>query len=437
MHTSVHGHLFLARGQGRGFLFMKEGGNSMTREVQIHEKLTLAQTIPLGFQHVFAMFGATVLVPFLTGLSPAVALLSSGIGTIIFLLLTKSKIPAYLGSSFAYIGALTLFVKDQNNLAAAMGGALVVGLIYVVMFLLMSYFGTAWIHKIVPPVVAGPVVAIIGLSLTPVATGMAANDWYIAIFTLAVAIFLSIYAKGFLKIIPILAAIVVGYIVSVIFGKVDFAPVSAAMGQFIALPVNPGTWKFPSLDTAAILMMAPLALVTIIEDLGHMIVLGNITHSDPIKNPGFHRVLLGNGLATAVASFLGGPPVTTYGENIGVLAVTRVYSTFNLWVAAIIAIVLSCVNPLQALIMSIPQAVMGGVTILLFGMIGAAGLRTLIEAKVDFSESKNLIIASIIFAVGIGVSNHGVAWATLVGIILNLVLRSSKEEASQASDKAA
>jgi uracil permease len=409
----------------------------MSREVQIHEKLPLVQTIPLGLQHVFAMFGATVLVPFLTGLSPAVALLSSGIGTIIFLLLTKSQIPAYLGSSFAYIGALTYFIKDQHNLAAAMGGALIVGLIYIVMFLLMSYFGTAWIHKIVPPVVAGPVVAIIGLSLTPVATGMAANDWYIAIFTLAAAIFLSIYAKGFLKIIPILAAIILGYIVSVIFGKVDFAPINAAMGQFIAFPVNSATWAFPSIDTAAILMMAPLALVTIIEDLGHMIVLGNITNSDPIKKPGFHRVLLGNGLATGVASFLGGPPVTTYGENIGVLAVTRVYSTFNLWVAAFIAIILSCVNPLQALIMSIPQAVMGGVSILLFGMIGAAGLRTLIEAKVDFSESKNLIIASVIFALGIGVSSHGVAWATLVGIVLNLVLRGEKDEANQASKSAA
>lgn len=400
----------------------------MTREVQIHEKLPLAQTIPLGFQHVFAMFGATVLVPFLTGLSPAIALLSSGIGTIIFLLLTKSKIPAYLGSSFAYIGALTYFVKDQNNIAAAMGGALVIGLIYVLMYLLMSAFGTAWIHKVVPPVVAGPVVAIIGLSLTPVASSMAANNWYIAIFTLAVAIFLSVYAKGFLKIIPILAAIIVGYFVSLFFGLVDFAPIKASMGQLFAFPINASTWQFPSFDKTAILMMAPLAFVTIIEDLGHMIVLGNVTHSDPIRNPGFHRVLLGNGLATGVASFLGGPPVTSYGENIGVLAVTRVYSTFNLWVAAIIAIILSTVSPLQALIMSIPQAVMGGVTLYLFGMIGVTGLRTLIEEKVDFSETKNLIIASVIFAIGIGVSSYGVAWATLVGIVLNLVLREDKDE---------
>lgn len=401
----------------------------MSTEVQIHEKLPLAQALPLGLQHVFAMFGATVLVPFLTGLSPSVALLSSGIGTIIFLLLTKSRIPAYLGSSFAYIGALTMFVKDNHNPAAAMGGALAVGLVYIVVYLLMAAFGTRWIHKIVPPVVAGPVVAIIGLSLTPTATSMAAQNWPIAAFTLAVAALLSVYAKGFLKIIPILIAIIAGYILASIMGLVDFKPLYASFNQLVVFPVKFGSgFQFPSLDKVAILAMAPLALVTIIEDLGHMIVLGNITNSDPIENPGFHRVLLGNGLATVAASFLGGPPVTTYGENIGVLAVTKVYSSFNIWMAAIIAIILSMFNPLQAVIMSIPSAVMGGVTILLFGMIGAAGIRTLIEAKVNFSETKNLIIASVIFALGIGLQNHGVAWATIVGITLNLVL---KDKSSQ------
>jgi uracil permease len=400
----------------------------MATEVQIHERLSLGKTIPLGLQHVFAMFGATVLVPFLTGLSPAVALLASGIGTLIFLLLTGSKIPAYLGSSFAYIGALTYFIKDQNNIAAAMGGALTIGVIYILVFLLMSAFGTAWIQKLVPPIVAGPVVAIIGLSLTPVAADMASQNWSIAIFTLAVAIFFSIFAKGFFKIIPILMAIILGYGVAFAMGIVVYQPIVDATRNFFAFPVSFGPERIPALDPAAIMMFAPLAFVTIIEDLGHMIVLGNITHSDPITKPGFHRVLLGNGIATGVGSFLGGPPLTTYGENIGVLAVTRVYSTFNLWVAAFIAILLSCVNPLQAAIMSIPTAVMGGVSILLFGMIGAAGLRNLIEAKVDFSKSKNLIIASVIFAVGIGVSSHGVAWATLAGIGLNLILPEAKED---------
>lgn len=400
----------------------------MSTEIQIHEKLPLAQALPLGLQHVFAMFGATVLVPFLTGLSPSVALLSSGIGTIIFLLLTKSRVPAYLGSSFAYIAALTGFVQAGNT-SGAMGGVLAVGVVYLLLYLLMAAFGTQWIHTIVPPIVAGPVVAIIGLSLTPVAADMASGNWYIAAFTLAVAALLSVYAKGFLKIIPILIAIIAGYIVAAAMGLVDFKPISEALrNNLFIIPIALGSdFMLPSLDKVAILAMAPLALVTIIEDLGHMIVLGNITHSDPIKNPGFHRVLFGNGLATAVASFIGGPPVTTYGENIGVLAVTKVYSTFNLWVAAILAIIFSTLNPLQVAIMSIPTPVMGGVSILLFGMIGAAGLRTLIEAKIDFSETKNLIIASVIFALGIGLPEHGVAWATVVGIVLNLVLKGHSE----------
>ena len=406
----------------------------MSTEVQIHERLPLAQAIPLGLQHVFAMFGATVLVPFLTGLSPSVALLSSGVGTIIFLLLTKSRVPAYLGSSFAYIATLTLFVKDQHNPSSAMGGVLAVGVVYVIIYFLMAAFGTRWIHKIVPPIVAGPVVAIIGLSLTPTAISMAANNWPIAAFTLALAALLSVYAKGFLKIIPILIAIIAGYFVAIIMGLVDFKPLYASLNTLFVFPVKLGSnFQLPSLDKVAILAMAPLALVTIIEDLGHMIVLGNITHSDPIENPGFHRVLLGNGLATVVASFFGGPPVTTYGENIGVLAVTKVYSTFNIWMAAIIAIIFSMFNPLQAVIMSIPTAVMGGVTILLFGMIGTTGLRTLIEAKVDFSETKNLIIASVIFALGIGLPNHGVAWATIVGITLNLVLKGHTENVKASS----
>ncbi|NMA70246.1 MAG: uracil permease [Desulfitobacterium sp.] len=398
------------------------------KAVQIHERLPLAQTIPLGLQHVFAMFGATVLVPILTGLNPSIALLSSGIGTIIFLLLTKNMVPAYLGSSFAYILALQYFIKDNDNVGAAMGGALAVGIIYVIVFALMSAFGTGWIHKIVPPVVAGPVVAIIGLSLTPVAADMAANHWYIAIFTLTLTAFLSIYAKGFFKVIPILIGIIVGYIVSAIAGIVDTAVIMESFERIIASPINSQTWVPPTFDKAALLMFAPLAFVTIIEDLGHMIVLGNITKTDPLKKPGFNRVLLGNGLATGVASFLGGPPVTTYGENIGVLAVTRVYSVYNIWAAAFIAIILSFVSPLQGLIMAIPTAVMGGVSLYLFGMIGVTGIRTLIEARVDFSKTKNLIIASVIFAIGIGVSSHGVAYATIAGILLNLLLKEEKEE---------
>ncbi|HZW84017.1 MAG TPA: solute carrier family 23 protein, partial [Candidatus Deferrimicrobium sp.] len=288
-------------------------------------------------------------------------------------------------------------------------------------------------------IVAGPVVAIIGLSLTPVAVDMASKNWYIAAFTLAVTVLLSVYAKGFFKVIPILLGIIAGYIVAGFMGLVPFTDIINSFATPIVSPIQPSTWSLPKLDMTAILAMAPLALVTIIEDLGHIFVLGNITKRDMISDPGFEKVVLGNGLATMVAGFFGGPPVTTYGENIGVLAVTRVYSTFNIWVAAIIAIVLSFVNPLQVAVMSIPVPVMGGVTVLLFGMIGAAGLRTLIEAKIDFADSKNLIIASVIFALGIGLKEHSVAWATGVGMLLNLVLNftASKQTAAKKLDKAA
>lgn len=403
------------------------------KEVQINERLPLSRAIPLGIQHLFAMAGSTILVPFLTGLSPASALFCSGIGTIIFLLLTRSKVPAYLGSSFAFIASLTVFVKDQHNLASAMTGVLSVGVAYILIYFILRLFGTKWINKIIPPVVAGSVVAIIGLSLTPVAIQMASQNWLVGIFTLAVAILISIYGKGFSKVIPILIAIVAGYILAGFMGLVDTAKIMASFKTPFILPFS--SFGAFNLDFVAILTFAPLALITLIEDLGHMMILGNITRTDIIQDPGFDKVVLGNGLATGVASLFGGVPLTTYAENIGVLAITKVYSSFNLWIAAICALILSTFNPLQVLIMSIPGAVMGGVTILLFGMIGAAGLRTLIEAKVDFSKNKNLIIASVIFAVGIGLSNHGVMVATLAGILLNLILKDETEEALDRTEK--
>lgn len=397
------------------------------KEVQINERLPYSKAIPLGLQHLFAMSGATILVPFLTGLSPATALFCSGLGTIIFLLLTRSRVPAYLGSSFAFIAALTVFVKDQQNLASAMTGVLSVGVAYLLIYLVLRLFGTKWINKIIPPVVAGSVVAIIGLSLTPVAVNMASSNWLVGIFTLAVAIVISIYGKGFPKIIPILLAIIAGYILAWVMGLVDTTKIAASFDTLFIVPFS-SFGKF-SLNYVAILAFAPIALVTLIEDLGHMMILGNITRTDILQSdPGFDKVVLGNGLATGVASIFGGVPLTTYAENIGVLAITKVYSSLNLWIAAICAIILSTFNPLQALIIAIPPSVMGGVSILLFGMIGAAGIRTMIEAKVDFSKNKNLIIASVIFAVGIGLSNHGVMVATLAGIFLNLILKDEENE---------
>lgn len=397
------------------------------REVQINERLPYSKAIPLGLQHLFAMSGATILVPFLTGLSPATALFCSGLGTIIFLLLTRSRVPAYLGSSFAFIASLTVFVKDQQNLASAMMGVLSVGVAYILIYIILRMFGTKWINKVIPPVVAGSVVAIIGLSLTPTAISMASSNWVVGVFTLVVAIIISIYGKGFSKVIPILLAIIAGYILAGFMGLVDGAKIMASFKTPFIVPFS----SFGSFDLnfVAILAFAPIALVTLIEDLGHMMILGNITGTDILQDdPGFDKVVLGNGLATGVASLFGGVPLTTYAENIGVLAITKVYSSLNLWIAAICAIILSTFNPLQVLIMSIPASVMGGVTILLFGMIGAAGLRTMIEAKVDFSKNKNLIIASVIFAVGIGLSNHGVMVATLAGIFLNLILKDEETD---------
>jgi uracil permease len=399
-------------------------------EVQVNERLPLTRAIPLGVQHLFAMTGSTILVPLLTGLSPATALFCSGIGTIVFLLLTRSKVPAYLGSSFAFIASLTVFVKNQHNLTSAMTGVLSVGLAYVLIYFILRVFGTKWINKLIPPVVAGSVVSIIGLSLTPTAVSMAGQNWIIAIFTLAVAIIVSAYGKGFSKVIPVLIAIVAGYILACFMGLVDTAKIMASFKTPFVLPFT--SFGAFHIDITAILSFAPLALITLIEDLGHMMILGNITHTDIIQDPGFDRVVLGNGLATAISSLFGGVPLTTYAENIGVLAITRVYSSLNLWIAAIAAIILSTFNPLQALIMSIPSPVMGGVVIVLFGMIGAAGLRTMVEAKVDFSSNKNLIIAAVIFALGIGVSNNGIMYATLAGIFLNLIL---KDETKAVSDK--
>ena len=386
------------------------------------------EAVPLSFQHVFAMFGATILVPLLTGLDPAVTLFTSGLGTLIFHLMTKGKVPAYLGSSFAFIAPIIAATKAYG-VRGAFTGMIAAGLVYVAVFILISLTGIDWIEKILPSVVVGPVVMIIGLSLAPTAIQEAQKDLPTALVTAALVIIFSMFGKGFMKVIPILLGTIGGYIFAIFRGLVDFSPVAKA--SWIAIP------KFsflighsPVLAWGAVTLIAPLALVAIIEDLGHVLVIGNIVDKDLIKDPGFHRVMLGNGLATSIAALFGGPPSTTYGENIGVLAMTKVYSSRVIEGAAVIAILLSFIQKIGALIQVIPQAVMGGVTIILFGMIAAAGIRTLVENKVDFSDSRNLIIASVILTLGVGGIKigsgnfvfEGVGPATLAGIILNLVL---------------
>ncbi|AEM79699.1 solute carrier family 23 protein [Thermoanaerobacter wiegelii] len=394
----------------------------------IEETPPIKQAIPLSFQHVFAMFGATILVPLLTGLDPAVTLFTSGLGTLIFHLMTKGKVPAYLGSSFAFIAPIIAATK-QFGVRGAFTGMIAAGLVYIVVFIIISLTGIDWLEKLLPPVVVGPVVMIIGLSLAPVAIAQAQKDLATALFTAALIIIFSMFGKGFIKVIPILLGTIGGYIFAITRGLVDFGPVTKA--SWIAIPkFSFLTGHTPELAWGAVSLVAPLALVAIIEDLGHVLVIGNIVEKDLIKDPGFHRVMLGNGLATSIAALFGGPPSTTYGENIGVLAITRVYSSKVIQGAAIIAILLSFIQKIGALIEVIPQPVMGGVTIILFGMIAAAGMRTLVENKVDFSDSRNLIIASVILTLGVGGIKiafgnfvfEGIGPATLAGILLNLVL---------------
>lgn len=378
-------------------------------------QLGIITTFLLSVQHVFAMFGATVLVPFLTGLDPAMALLASGIGTLIFHFTTKGMVPAYLGSSFAFIAPLALLVKDQNNPGAAMGGAIVIGLLYIIAFAAVKFLGTDIINKYIPPVVVGPVVMIIGLSLSRVAVAdMASNNWTVAIFTLVMTIFFSMFTNGFLKVIPILLGMISGYILAFFLGLVDFTKVieSSLIHNF--------QWVQPTFEASAIILMAPIVIVTILEDLGHIFVLGNIVEKPLIEKPGFGSVLLGNGFATMASALVGGPPLTTYGENIGVLSITRVFNSRVIQLAAVIAIALSFFGKLSALISTIPVAVMGGICILLFGMIAAAGIRTLIDDKTDLSSTRNLIIVAVILIIGVG--SEKVGYATMAGIVLNLLL---------------
>ncbi len=397
------------------------------------------QWVTLSIQHLFAMFGATILVPYLVGLSPAIALISSGLGTLAFLMLTKWKVPAYLGSSFAYIAPI-IALKAHGGLGKAMIGTFIVGIVYLIVSLIIKKAGYEWLMKLLPPVVVGPVIMVIGLALSGTAVGMAMNNpagkysllyFSAALVTLIATIIFSVCFKGMLSIIPILAGIIVGYIYSVLIGIVDFKPVMEAqwfkMPEFIFPFVNYNV-KF-SWDI--ILLIVPVAVVTLSEHIGHQLVLSKVIGRNYIKDPGLHRSILGDGTATIISALIGGPPKTTYGENIGVLAITRVYSVYVIAGAAVAAIIFGFIGKITALIHSIPTPVMGGVSILLFGIIASSGLRMLVDSKIDFGNNRNLAISSVILVIGIGgafikVSDQfqiqGMALAAIVGIVLNLVL---------------
>lgn len=411
--------------------------------LDVDQNPPLAKGLLLSLQHVFAMFGATILVPLILGMPVSVALFASGLGTLIYMVATQFKVPVYLGSSFAFISAMAFAMKQMNgDISAAQSGVVLVGLVYVVVALVVKLIGTKWIDRLLPPIVIGPMIMVIGLGLANSAVTNAGftkdgtvQQITVAIVTFLITAFINTKAKGFLKIIPFLFGIIGGYIVAVLFGLVDFTPVLEA--DWIAIPqlylpfstngfFKEYHWYFGP-ETWAIL---PVAVVTIAEHIGDHTVLSQICGRQFLKTPGLHRTLIGDGVATAVSAFMGGPANTTYGENTGVVGMTRIASVSVIRNAALFAIGLSFLGKFTALISTIPNAVLGGMAILLYGVIASNGLKVLIEKQVDFREVRNLIIASSMLVLGLGgailelgpVTLSGTALCALAGVILNLVL---------------
>lgn len=447
-----------------------------------NERPKVGKWIALSFQHVFAMFSATVLVPMLTELPISVALFASGVGTLIYILCTKARVPIYLGSSFAYIAYIQTAMNSSGGLGAALTGLVIVGLIYVLVSLLIKFVGVNWLNKLLPPIVIGPTIMVIGLGLAASAVGNAgfyfdtislgsngeiiyaskSYDWrnvIVAVVTMLSIAIISIKAKGFFKVIPFLLGIVAGYITAVLVGFIPNGGFGSlidyqSLKDVITTPKEwfklPGFvflgWKNADLGAgitmtqvsfAAAISVIPLAFVTICEHIGDHKVLGSITGKDYLTEPGLHRTLLGDGVATAFAGFIGGPANTSYGENTSVVGMTKIGSVWVTGGAAVIAILLSFCNIFTVLIASIPKAVMGGVCLILYGFIAANGLKTLIDAKVNMASTRNLIIVSVMLVIGLGggalfitndIQFSGMALATIFGVILNLVLPKEKKE---------
>ena len=402
---------------------------SNKRIIQVEDKVPGKLLIPLSLQHMFAMFGASVLVPFLFGINPAIVLFMNGIGTLLFIVITKGKAPAYLGSSFAFIAPANIVIS-KFGYPYALGGFVAVGFCGCLLALIIKKCGTKWIDIVLPPAAMGPVVALIGLELSATAANNAgligdniqmANVW-VFLITLGVAIFGNICFRKFLSVIPILIAIICGYIAAICFGLVDFTTVANA--PLFAIP----NFSTPKFDINAILMILPVLLVITSEHIGHQIVTGKIIGKNLLEDPGLHRSLFGDNFSTMISGFIGSVPTTTYGENIGVMALTGVYSVQVIAGAAVLSIICSFVGPLSALIQTIPGPVIGGISFLLYGMIGTSGLRILVDQKVDYATNKNLILTSVVFVTGLssitlsfgGVELTGMVLACIVAMILSL-----------------
>lgn len=428
------------------------------------DKPPLAKWIPLSFQHVFAMFGATILVPILTGLSTSTALFTAGTGTLLYILITGAKVPAFLGSSFAFIPAL-IAVGKEYGVPYAMGGAIFAGVFYAIVALIVRFAGKKWIDAALPPVVIGSVIIVIGMSLAPTAVSEAfyLNNEYslvalsIAAVTLAIAVFATIFLKGFFNTLSILIGLVGGYLFTLIMGcffpayhLIDFSAVQEA--KWFALPflqydgAGQAFWQAPKFNLVAILTFVIVSISTICEHMGDTLTTSKVVGTDFYKAPGLHRTLLGDGVATAWAALWGGPPNTTYGENIGVMAITKVYSVWVIGGAAVIAVILSFCQKFGAVIQTIPTPVLGGICTLLYGLIASSGLRTLVDAGVDYQQKRNLTISSVIMVIGIGggvlkfmikdfnFSLGGVALATVVGILLNLIIPKNAADESKSQN---
>ncbi|QQL46127.1 uracil-xanthine permease family protein [Sulfuriroseicoccus oceanibius] len=381
----------------------------------------------LAIQHVFAMFGATVLVPALTGLNPGIALISAGIGTLIFHAVTGGMVPVFLGSSFAFIGAIiSIAGEGGENLPYAIGAVFFTGIIYLLLSQMVRFAGIDLIRRLFPAVVTGPVIMVIGLSLAPIAVGMASTHWPVALISMATIIAMTTLVKGFFKLVPILVGILVGYLAAMAFGIVDFTALTSNERIFM----NVSDIVLPKFQLEAILTMAPIAIVSFMEHIGDITTNGAVVGKDFMKKPGLHRTLMGDGLATMFAGLVGGPANTTYSENTGVLAVTKNYNPAIIRLAAVFAIVLGIFSPIAAFLKTLPVAVMGGVSFILFGMIASIGMRTIAHSRLDFNNSRNLIIVTLILVTGLagvevnvqGVALKGIGLAAFVGMISNLVL---------------
>lgn len=415
------------------------------------KQLGLPKTLLLGFQHTFAMFGATVLVPILTGLSISTTLFMAGIGTLLFHLLTKGKVPAFLGSSFAFLGGYAAVaplkdgVADPTQLAYACGGVFVAGLVYLLVAAFIKAFGAKKVMRFFPPVVTGPIIIAIGLILAPTAINNCTTNWILALVAVCIVVVCNIWGKGMIKIIPIMLGIVGAYILALCMGEVDFTTVREA--AWFGLPLK--TANFAKFNLSAIITIVPIALATMMEHIGDISAIGATTGKNYIADPGLHRTLLGDGVATSISALFGGPANTTYGENTGVLALSKVYDPVVMRIAACIAILLSFSPKFAAIVSSIPTAIIGGVSLILYGMISAIGVRNVVENAVDFTKSRNLIVAAVIlvsalgiqyqyvynevgaevinsgikFAVGgFDITLSGIAVAAIAGILLNAIL---------------